>query len=238
MHDPRKFAAHQKEEGKGDGHGKGKKHHGGHGHGHGHGHGGDAKGKKEEAKKDTPKKETTAGEDDGPDATEAALAAEPKSKDPFAELPKTNFNFDEFKRVYSNEDTLTKAIPYFWDHFDPATMSVWYCEYKYPDELTLTFMSCNLIGGMMQRLDKMRKNSFGSMILFGADNNSTISGVWFWRGDQLAFELSDDLKIDYGSYEWKKLDTSDPAVKKLVNEYLAWEGDFDGKKFNQGKIFK
>ena len=27
-------------------------------------------------------------------------------------------------------------------------------------------------------------------------------------------------------------------TKKLVNEYFLWEGDFGGKKFNQGKIFK
>lgn len=52
------------------------------------------------------------------------------------------------------------------------------------------------------------------------------------------FQLSDDLQIDYGSYEWKKLDVDNPEHKKMINEYLAWEGDFGGKKFNQGKIFK
>lgn len=44
--------------------------------------------------------------------------------------------------------------------------------------------------------------------------------------------------MDYESYEWKKLDPKDPATKKQVNEYLAWEGSFDGRTFNQGKIFK
>jgi len=145
---------------------------------------------------------------------------------------------DEFKRVYSNEDTATKAIPYFWEHFDKENYSIWYCEYKYPEELSLLFMSCNLITGMFQRLDKMRKNAFGSMCLFGSDNKSTISGVWFWRGHELAFPLSDDWQIDYESYEWKKLDPNSEETKKTVNEYLLWEGDFGGKKFNQGKIFK
>jgi elongation factor 1-gamma len=42
---------------------------------------------------------------------------------------------------------------------------------------------------MFQRLDKMRKHAFGSMCLFGENNNSTISGVWFWRGQDLAFEV-------------------------------------------------
>lgn len=50
------------------------------------------------------------------------------------------------------------------------------------------FISCVVVG-MFQRLDKMRKNAFGSVILFGADNASTISGVWIWRGHQLAFEV-------------------------------------------------
>lgn len=51
------------------------------------------------------------------------------------------------------------------------------------------FMSCNLIGGMFQRLDKMRKAAFASACLFGEDNNSSISGIWVWRGQDLAFTV-------------------------------------------------
>lgn len=94
------------------------------------------------------------------------------------------------------------------------------------------------IQGMFQRLEKLKKNAFASVCLFGTDNNSTISGVWIWRGHDLAFELCPDWQVDYESYDWKKLDASSEQTKKLVNEYLLWEGDFDGKKFNQGKIFK
>ncbi|EJW87257.1 hypothetical protein WUBG_01836, partial [Wuchereria bancrofti] len=46
------------------------------------------------------------------------------------------------------------------------------------------------------------------------------------------------FKIDYESYDWKKLDPANEKTRKVVNEYLMWEGDFDGKIFNQGKIFK
>jgi len=87
-------------------------------------------------------------------------------------------------------------------------------------------------------LDKMHKHAFGSMIVFGKDNDSTISGIWIWRGQELAFNLSPDLQIDFESYDWKKLDASSAETKKMVTEYFAWEGDFGGKKFNQGKIFK
>lgn len=185
---------------------------------------------KKEKKEEEPKEEL--------DAAEEALLAEPKSKDPFDLLPKGTFNMDDFKRVYSNEEE-TKSIPYFFEKFDAENYSIWFGEYKYPDELTKVFMSCNLITGMFQRLDKMRKQAFASCCLFGEDNNSTISGIWVWRGQELAFTLSPDWQIDYESYDWKKLDASSEETKKLVTQYFSWVGtDKGGRKFNQGKIFK
>uniref|UniRef100_A0A672IYL3 Elongation factor 1-gamma n=1 Tax=Salarias fasciatus TaxID=181472 RepID=A0A672IYL3_SALFA len=113
-------------------------------------------------------------------------------------------------------------------------------QYKFPEELTLTFKSCNLITGMFQRLDKLRKNAFASVILFGTNNDSVISGIWVFRGQELAFPLSPDWQIDYESYDWRKLDPDSEECKTMVKEYFAWEGDFKhvGKAFNQGKIFK
>ncbi|GAB6020135.1 Elongation factor 1-gamma 1 [Chamberlinius hualienensis] len=192
---------------------------------------------KEKKPKEQKPKEEKKVEKEELDETEAILAAESKSKDPFDEFPKGNFNFDDFKRVYSNEDEKV-SVPYFWEKFDKDNFSIWYCEYKYPQELTKVYMSCNLISGMFQRLDKMRKNAFGSMILFGEDDKSTIAGIWVWRGHQLAFELASDWQVDFESYNWKKLDANSEETKKIVNEYFFWEGEFGGKKFNQGKIFK
>ncbi|KAK6057098.1 elongation factor 1 gamma, hypothetical protein [Cooperia oncophora] len=194
--------------------------------------------KKDHPKPDHPKPAPKAKEPEADDGAEDGVVVE-KAKDPFAEMPKGTFVMDSFKRVYSNEDTATKAIPYFWDNFDAEANSIWFCEYKYPTELTLTFMSCNLISGRyVPTAGEAQKNAFASMILFGTDNNSTISGIWVWRGQELAFPLSPDWQVDYESYTWTKLDPKDEKTKKMVNEYLMWEGDFDGKKFNQGKIFK
>ncbi|KAM6976660.1 elongation factor 1-gamma [Aplochiton taeniatus] len=197
-------------------------------------------GKPQEKKEKKERKPAPAAEEEEMDECEAALAAEPKAKDPFAHLPKSPFVFDEFKRKYSNEDTLTVAVPHFWEHFDKEGYSIWYCEYKFPEELAQTFMSCNLITGMFQRLDKLRKNAFASVILFGGNNDSTISGVWIFRGQDLAFPLSDDWQIDYESYSWRKLDVDSEECKTMVKEYFAWEGEFKhvGKAVNQGKIFK
>ncbi|CAH1127902.1 unnamed protein product [Ceutorhynchus assimilis] len=197
--------------------------------------------KKQETKQEKPKKEAAKKEkepEEELDAAEALLLAEPKTKDPFDSMPKGTFVIDDFKRFYSNEDE-SKSIPYFWEKFDPENYSIWYGEYKYPEELSKVFMSCNLITGMFQRLDKMRKQAFGSVCLFGEDNNSSISGVWVWRGQELAFPLSPDWTIDYEVYDWKKLDPKSEETKKLVQQYFSWTGeDKAGRKFNQGKVFK
>jgi len=201
--------------------------------------GGDAA-KKEKKKADKPKPEPKKKEaTPAPAEEELGLGlAMPKEKDPFAALPKGNFDMDDFKRFYSNNDEV-KSVPYFWEKFDKDNYSIWRCDYKYNDELTMVFMSCNLMGGMFQRLEKLRKNAFASLALFGENNNSSISGIWVWKGHDLAFEMSPDWQIDYNSYEWKKLDATAPETKEMVDHYLCWTGNDDkGRAFNQGKIFK
>ena len=97
---------------------------------------------------------------------------------------------DAFKRSYSNEDTATKAIPFFWENFDKEGWSIWKTEYKYPEELKRIFMSCNLVSGMLQRIEKLRKYAFASVLILGEDNNTVIEGVWVLRGQELAFSVS------------------------------------------------
>lgn len=82
------------------------------------------------------------------------------------------------------------AIPYFWQHFDKENCSIWFCEYKYPEELKRIFMACNLVSGMLQRIDGLRKIGFASMIIFGEDYNISISGVWLFKGQKLGFDVS------------------------------------------------
>lgn len=97
---------------------------------------------------------------------------------------------DAFKRSYSNEDTATKAVPFFWENFDKEGWSIWKATYDYNDELTKTFMASNLVSGMFQRLDKLRKTAFASVLILGEENNLSIEGVWVMRGQELAFSVS------------------------------------------------
>lgn len=187
--------------------------------------------------KEAPKPKAPEPEDEDED-----MPAESNAKDPFAEMPKGTFNMDEFKRTYSNEDTAKVALPYFWKHFEEnkELYSIWYCQYKYPEELSQIFMTNNLVGGMFQRLEKLRKNSFANMAVYGTAGagNNTIAGVWFWKGQELAFPLDNDWTVDYESYDWRKLDCTKPEDRKLLEESWQWIGEVDGKKFNVGKTYK
>lgn len=39
-------------------------------------------------------------------------------------------------------------------------------------------------------------------------------------------------------YEWTRGDLSDPAQKAKFDDYLAWEGQANGKNFKDGKVYK
>ena len=191
---------------------------------------------KPEKKKEEPKKKKE--ETKKPAEEPMEMPAEPKKTDPLDPLPKGTFDLEDWKRFYSNNDE-DKSCEYFWSKFDPSCYSIWRGDYRYNKELSQIFMSCNLMGGMFQRLEKLKKNAFASAMLFGENNNSTISAIWVFKGQQLAFDLNEDWQVDYSSYEWKKLDPASPDTKAMVNQYWKWEGeDSEGRKFNQGKIFK
>merc|ERR1711945_43515 len=195
---------------------------------------GDNKKEKKEKPKQEPKKQPEKKKEEKKPEPEEDVPKIEKKPDPFEKMPKGTFDLEEWKRFYSNNDE-AESVKWFWEHFDHENYSIWKADYKYNSELTMVFMSCNLIGGMFQRLEKMKKHAFASSILFGENNNSSISGIWVWRGHELAFDLCEDWAIDSPSYEWKKLDSKSEECKKLVTQYWKWEGDdAEGRKFNQG----
>jgi len=97
---------------------------------------------KQEKPKAAPKEKEQDDEEDGP-------APEPKPKHPIDQLPRATFVLDELKRKYSNEETREVALPWFWQNVNFEEYSLWRVDYKYNDELTMTFMTSNLIGMSM-----------------------------------------------------------------------------------------
>uniref|UniRef100_A0A8C0KJV7 Eukaryotic translation elongation factor 1 gamma n=1 Tax=Canis lupus dingo TaxID=286419 RepID=A0A8C0KJV7_CANLU len=195
---------------------------------------------KPQAERKEEKKAAAPAPEEEMDECEQALAAEPKAKDPFAHLPKSTFVLDEFKRKYSNEDTLTVALPYFWEHFDKDGWSLWYAEYRFPEELTQTFMSCNLITGPVRNVPTVGQAEEECLCQCHPLWNQQ-QQLHFWSlGLPRPGACLSDWQVDYESYTWRKLDPGSEETQTLVREYFSWEGAFQhvGKTFNQGKIFK
>jgi elongation factor 1-gamma len=166
----------------------------------------------------------------------AAEEEKPKGKNPLDLLPKSSFILDEWKRCYSNNDTRPTALDWFWANFDSEGYSIWRVEYKYNNELTQVFMSSNLVGGFFQRLERVRKYAFGSMLVLGENNDNEIYGYFVIRGQEVPFEVTDTA--DYESYQFTKVDVSDGKVKEDVDAVFAWDDKVKGKKCADGKVFK
>jgi elongation factor 1-gamma len=191
---------------------------------------------KKEEKKPEPKKEEKVEEEDLEALAEAEAQAESKKKNVLDALPPSKLNFDEWKRTYSNEETRSVAIPWFWEHFDPEGYSLYFADYKYNHELEKVFMTCNLLGGFIQRLDKLRKYGFGSMIIFGEEPNLEIKTCWMFRGTTIPQEMIECDDSEH--YTWTKVDINNAEQKEQVNNFWAWDGFKEAKPFNQGKVFK
>ncbi|KAK7017970.1 hypothetical protein VNI00_007574 [Paramarasmius palmivorus] len=184
-------------------------------------------------KKEKPKKEA----DDDDD--EPAVPAEPKVKNPLDDLPKSSFNLEDWKRAYSNKDTRGPggALEWFYENFDKEGFSIYSVSFKYPTELTQTFMSSNQITGFFNRLEASRKYLFGSVGVLGKTNDSIITGALIVRGQDV--EPVVNVAPDWESYEYKKLDVfGNEADKSFFEGALAWDLKVGEKEWVDGKNFK
>lgn len=196
--------------------------------------------KEKKEKAPAPAKEKAPAKKAAP-AAEAAPAEVPKPKHPLELLGKPTQALDEWKRVYSNEETREGAIPWFWKNmYNPEEWSLWKVDYKYNDELTMTFMSNNLVGGFFNRLTASSKYMFGCMVVYGENNDNGITGAFLVRGQEFAPAF--DVAPDWESYSYTKLDASDEATKKFVNNMLAWDEPVEvngvSREIADGKVFK
>lgn len=195
--------------------------------------------KKEQAPKQAKKKEQPKPKDTAQEEEEEDRPA-PKPKHPLEALPRATFVLDDWKRKYSNEETREVALPWFWENANFEEYSLWKVDYKYNDELTMTFMTSNLIGGFFARLEASRKYIFGCASVFGVTNDSVIQGAFLVRGQEAlpAFEVAPD----YESYEFSKLDPKKSEDKAFVEDMWAWDKpiEVNGKKqeWADGKVFK
>lgn len=195
---------------------------------------------KKEKKQQEKKPEKKAEKKEAP-AAEAEPAPAPKPKHPLEALGKAKNSLDDWKRYYSNEDTREKAIPWFWENmYDPEEWSLWRFDYKYNDELTMTFMSNNLAGGFFSRLFGSTKYLFGTSVVYGENNNNGITGFLLVRGQEV--DPAVNVAPDWESYDFSRLDASKPEDKEFINNMLAWDEPVvingEKKEIVDGKVFK
>jgi len=203
--------------------------------------------KEEAPKKEAPKKEAAPKKEPPKEEKSLEEIAEEEEKkaaklpNPLDQLPPTKLDLDSWKRKYSNEDTRTAAMPWFWEHFEKEGWSIWFCEYKYNAELDKLFKTNNFVGGWLQRLDKLRKYGFGSVLIFGEEPNLSIGGCWLFRGPSAVPKEMTECD-DYELYEWRQADIDNAADRALIEDFWAWNGKFGQEParpfFDQGKVFK
>ncbi|KID94473.1 elongation factor 1-gamma, partial [Metarhizium majus ARSEF 297] len=195
--------------------------------------------KKPEAPKAAPKpaaKPAAEAEEDEP-------APAPKPKHPIDLLPRATFPLDELKRNYSNArtaGTLSDTMKWVWETVPFEEYSIWRADYNYNDELKMTFMSKNLIGGFTERIEASRKYVFGVASVFGKDFDSVIQGAFIIRGQE--FLPVFDVAPDYEQYTFKKLDPKNAEDRAFVE--LHWDCGkpitVNGKEYEHAgdKVFK
>lgn len=149
-------------------------------------------------------------------------------------------NLEDWKRLYTNAKDTRDACKWFWENFDAEGYSIYFCEYKYPEDNQKVFMTCNLLGGFIQHSDPLRPFAFASLILFGAEPRIEVGGVWVFRGDGIPQEMKDNATAE--SYEFTRVDIKDEAQRALVDDYFCWDGKFATRKGEKtvidGKNFK
>lgn len=204
-------------------------------------------GKKEQSKKEGAKKEEKKEEKKEKAKKEAAPPADlgdeddedkpkkPKEKNPLDLLPVSPMIFDAVKKLFFSERPYNKAFfPAFWGPakndeakittWDPAGYSVWTCRYKYEDEFTMWFLAQNLLGGFLQRLDKLRKYAMGALMLTGETDEKKpwrLIGIWIFRGQAIPAEMGECDDSEH--YNFTKLDMGNVANQKLLVDYLTAE---------------
>ncbi|GAA0164407.1 hypothetical protein LIER_20057 [Lithospermum erythrorhizon] len=180
-----------------------------------------------------------AKEEPKPQAAAEEEAPKPKAKNPLDLLPPSPMVLDDWKRLYSNTKSNFRevAVKGFWDMYDPEGYSLWFCDYKYNDENTVSFVTLNKVGGFLQRMDLARKYAFGKMLIIGSEAPFKVKGLWLFRGKEIPKFIMDEV-YDMELYDWKEADINDEEQKELVSQMIEDHEPFYGEALLDAKCFK
>ena len=143
--------------------------------------------KKEEEKK-TAKPKVEDDEDEQPK----------KQVNPLDSLPPTNFELDEWKKLITNTKDRRSVMPTFWEKLDKAGWSAWFIQYEKAEgegEKMVPFE--NLLDGFVQRMESIRRYSFGTIGIYGEVPSLEIRGCLLMRGQDILQGLLDHPQFEY-----------------------------------------
>jgi len=178
-------------------------------------------------KKDAPKKE---GNKDAPkkeqkkEAAPPAEAPTPKAVCPFKKLAPTTLVLDEWKKMYKNNE-IEVSMEWLDKNIDLAGYSFWHGAYdlKYCEDFKYDFQASNLGGGLQGRIEGMRKNAMGVILVLKYEEapQFRIETMWMFRGQELGFELDENWNIDAPSFKHTKMDYNNVEDKLRITRFLA-----------------
>lgn len=159
--------------------------------------------KPKEEKKPEPKKE------------EVKEVKEEKKKE---EFPHSDFDFDAWKKQYSNTDKAVAVKELLDTKYDDKAFSVYFIKYqRLEDEGKELWLTENNRDMFLQRIDQYRKYTFGTYGIYGKEGDYDIQGVWMWRGKGIPFFLQEQDAFEY--FDKVELDPKKPADRKRIEEY-------------------
>jgi len=152
---------------------------------------------------------------------------EEKVLDNVASLPPTNFDLFNFKTFFVNhEDKKGVAVDEFYKILDWEGWAFWRLEYDiYEGEGAKEHITCNLMGGFLNRAEHTSKYTFGRHAVLGEEPNLQIRGCWLMRGTV----LPDGLVKEHPQFEYYKTRKLDPRNNKEDDALIrAWFGGQNG----------
>jgi len=185
------------------------------------GEGGDEKPQKQQQqqqKQQQPAKEKEAKEEPEEDYSDP----KPKGKNPLDLLPASPMHLDTIKKLlFSQRPWNPDFFKEFWPQFDAQGYSIYFSSYNYNHENRVYFMTCNLIGGFLQRCDELRRYGLGVMVLAGNDEENPpfeVSGVWIFRGLEIPREMKENPDSEY--YTFHRLDNNNTDDRAKVETFF------------------
>jgi elongation factor 1-gamma len=194
--------------------------------------------KKEEKPKEAPKpkeeKKKAAKEDDDDDEPAAKEEKPRLSEEETAWIAKKSpMDLENVKRLFSN-NKFEDIINQFWTEFDHSTFTIYECCYNYNEDNTIEWLTANLMGGFIQRLEEARKVSYGTITMAG-NKPFYVQGVFMFKYKEVPTFVKECP--DYESYTFKPLDATTDAGKQRFAE--IWNGPtIDGRELKERRQFK